>query len=84
VERVSKSGPDGGLFDHDAGFLQALGGKVHFQSKQELVWALMVVSLEESAQMGGIDVALLGNFFDAFEPKEVLLDVLAAFLVGGK
>ena len=82
MELVAETGAFGNLLDQRAGLLEPTGGKVHFQAHQELVWALVIVTLKQPAQIGGIHVAFLRNLRQCLEPLEISFDVLAAMVVG--
>ena len=82
MKLVAETGAFGNLLDQRAGLLEPFGGEVHFQAHQKLVWALMVVALEQAAQVGGVHVALVRNLPQRPEPLEIFFDILAAMLVG--
>jgi hypothetical protein len=84
VELVAETGALGNLFDQRVGLLKPLGGKVHFEAQQKLVWALMVIALKQPAQIGGVHVAVLRNLTQRLEPLKMGLNVLPALLVSGE
>ena len=82
-EGVGKSQFAGDLLDQGVGVAEPLGRVVHLPPEQDLVRRLLVEAAKEAAQVGRIDVALLGDLGQIVEAREVLLDVAAALLVGG-
>jgi hypothetical protein len=71
MELVAETGAFGNLLDQRAGLLKPFGGEVHFQAHQKLVWALVVVTLEQPAQIGGVHVAFLRDLPERLEPLEI-------------
>ena len=82
VKLVAETGALGNLLDQRAGLLKQFGGEVHFEAQQELVWAFVIVALEQAAQVGGVHMAFLRNLTQRLEPLEIFFDVLVAMLVG--
>jgi len=81
VELIAEAGAFGDLLDQGAGFFEPLGGAVHFQTHQKSIWRLVVVALEQAAQVGGVEVAFGGDLFEVFEAREIFFDVATAILV---
>ena len=84
MELVAKTSAFGNLFDQRAGLLKPFGGEVHFQAQQKLVWALVMMALEQTAKVGGVRMAFLRNLAQRFQPREMGFNVLPALLVGGE
>jgi hypothetical protein len=84
VKRVGKTEFGRDLLHQRGGILQSLGGKVHLQAQEELVGRLVVVAAEQTAEIGRVDVTLLGDLPERFQAGVLRLNVLAAALVGGK
>ena len=82
MELVAETGAFGNLFDQRAGLLKPLGGKIHFQANQKLVWTLVVVTLKQPAQIGVVHVAFLRNLPQRLEPLKIAFDEPVALLVG--
>lgn len=71
----------GDLLDGDTGRLQAIGGVVHFQAKEELIGAGVIEAAEQAAEVGGIDVAGAGDLLEGLDFAGVIEDPAEAFLV---
>ena len=84
MKLVAEAGAFGNLLDQRAGLPQPPGGEVHFQAHQKLVWALVVVALEQPAQVGGVHMAFLRNLPQRLEPMEMGFNMPPALLVGGE
>ena len=84
MKRVGEARFFRNLFNQCVGLLQAFGGMVHFESKQVLVRALVVVAPEQTADIGIIDMTFFGDLLQRPQPQAVLFDMLAALLESGK
>jgi hypothetical protein len=82
MKGIRKTEVGGDVLDEGAGLGELAGGVVHFETRQELVWRLMVIAPEEAADVGGIEVAIAGDLAEGAEPPMMGADVLAAMLVG--
>ena len=84
MERILKARGLGDLLHQGTALLQALGSLVYFESQQELVGTLVVVSPEKAAEIGRVDVAFIADLLQGSKPLKVLLDVLTTFLIGAE
>src|ERR1017187_5301390 len=84
VKLIAETGAFGDLLDQRAGLLQPLGGEIHFEAQQKLVWAFVIVALEQAAQVGGVHMAFLRNLPQRLEPVEMSLNMPPALPVGGE
>jgi hypothetical protein len=84
MERVAEAGFFRHLLDQGGGLLEQFGGEVHFQPQQILIRTLVVILPEKAAKIGMVEAALGANLPQGLEPPEVLLNMLAAPLIGGK
>jgi hypothetical protein len=78
VEGIAKPQLIGDLFDQRSRGLQPFGGPIHFQPQQQAIGRLVVIPLEEPAEISGIDVAFAGDFGERFQAQVIRLDVLAS------
>jgi len=67
VGGIRKTHLFGHLLDHGPGFSQLFSGMVHFQTHEVLVRALVVVTLEQAAEVNPVNMALPGNLRQGFE-----------------
>ena len=81
MERIAEPEILGNLFDQGPRLLQALGGKVHLEAHQKLVGALVIVALEQPAEIRTVQVTFLRDLAQGFQPLIVLLDVLPGLLI---
>ena len=84
MEGIAEADPFGNLFHEGARLAEPFGGEVHFEAEEKLVGALVIVPLEQPAQIGAVNVALLRDLLERFEPLKMLLNMLLALLVGGE
>ncbi len=84
VERVAEPQIERHLLDELVVPLEESGGLGHLELGEVLIGALAVEPFEESAQVGFVDVAALGDLLQRAQRREVVADVLAAALVGGE
>lgn len=82
-EGVGESQFAGDLLDQGVGVAEPFGGVVHLPPEQDLMRGLLVEAAKEAAQVGRIDVALLGDLGQVVEAREVFLDIATALFVGG-
>lgn len=74
----------GDVLDEGTGLGEQAGGIVHFEAHQELIWRLVVITPEQAADIGGIEMAIAGDLAEGAESPMMGADMLAAMLVGDK
>ena len=82
MKRVGKPNLLGHLFDQRTGLLQAFSGVVHLEPEQVLVRGLVVVTPEQSAQIGVVDMALASDLLQRPQAQAVLFNMAATLLIG--
>ena len=81
MERVAETDLVGHMFDQRAGLIEQFSGLIHFQTQQVLIRALVIITLEQAAQIGCVQVAFLCDLPQRLEPLKIFFDVLAAVLI---
>ncbi len=84
MERVGEARLLGDLLDHRARQLQLLGGVIYFQPQQQPVGRLMVVLLEQPAQVSHVQMTFARRLIQRMQPEKMLADKIPAVLVSGK
>lgn len=72
------------LLHQYAGLLNPGGGMIHLEAQQELIGALLIVTSEQTTEIGLVDMALGGDLFECSEYEKIAFDILAALLIAGE
>jgi hypothetical protein len=82
MELVAETHLLGHALDQRARLMEQFSRLIHFQAQQILIRALLIITLEQAAQVGGVQVTFPGDLPQCLEPLEIFFNMLAALLIG--